>query len=50
MTERRTEPSRSLLQGMVYTPSTHTNLRESFARLIAEQKKPENVQPLRKKR
>lgn len=40
MSAKRTEPTRSLLQGMPYVNAASTDLRARFAALKAEAKKP----------
>jgi hypothetical protein len=35
---KRTEPTRSLLQGFAYVPAASTDLRATFARVVAAQK------------
>lgn len=48
---KRTEPTRSLLQGGPYTPAASTDLKATFARIRAEQAAAAktNVKPMRRK-
>lgn len=43
-----TRPSKSLLQGMVYTPAAHTDIRKTFERVRQQQQQqPAKVHPIK---